>query len=89
MHQTARGYLLDRASQEGLPLEKDNDFDDAAEGLWLLDGDMNDEHFDPYIQKVESEATILASENSGSVWQHTFSLLEAHAILLELCVTYL
>jgi hypothetical protein len=88
VHQTAREFLINRASQ-GLPLAPDDQLDDTPEAMWLLDGETMDGLQDSYCQKDGSESMTLASEDLSSAWQHTFFLLDAHATLLEICVTYL
>lgn len=92
VHQTAREFLLDEASW--------NDLETAALGietngeLWdLSDSDAEDEgYYAPSGRGSANgaESVTLASEiGHASGWQHTFSLVACHALLLEICTAYL
>ncbi|KAI0133837.1 ankyrin repeat protein [Xylariales sp. AK1849] len=91
VHQTAREFLLDAASNGVLDHELRADDEQQNELFWDIDIDSI----------TISEGTIDAGSSIEgkslgrnriaplSPWQHTFSLSDAHALLLETCITYL
>lgn len=90
VHQTAREFLLDEASWKDLEIMPVGI--KAEEELWeLSDSDSEDEEFHGASESNFADGTesvTLASE-VGHGWQHTFSLESCHALLLEICTTYL
>jgi hypothetical protein len=88
VHQTAREFLLDQASlrEFGEPIITDGTGEDI---IFRLDDDTIDDQPDLYPQEDFTDDVSTIVEGPGSAWQHTFSLIDAHAVLLEICVTYL
>ncbi|KAK7713067.1 hypothetical protein SLS63_012212 [Diaporthe eres] len=90
VHQTAREFLLDEASWKDLEIVSVGI--KAEEELWeLSDSYSEDEEFHGASDTNlgdSPESVTLASE-IGHSWQHTFSLESCHALLLEICTTYL
>lgn len=90
VHQTAREFLLDEASWKDLEIEPVGI--KAEEALWEFSDSDSDEEECYGVNSSEvadgAESVTLASE-IGHGWQHTFSLKSCHALLLEICATYL
>lgn len=88
VHQTAREFLLDQASLREFdgPITTDG----TGEGMmWRFDDDTTEDSPDLYLQEYFTDDANTVVEGPRSAWQHTFSLIDAHAVLLEICVTYL
>ncbi|RYP47753.1 hypothetical protein DL768_006221 [Monosporascus sp. mg162] len=88
IHQTAREFLLDQDSLR--EFDQSITMDGTGEDMmWRFDEDIMEDLSDSYSQGHFTGDTNRAVEGPGSAWQHTFSLIDAHAVLLEICVTYL
>ncbi|XWW98067.1 hypothetical protein V2A60_006063 [Cordyceps javanica] len=94
VHQTAREFLLDEASiREYLPpklswlAEEDRIFpmDDVEEEEEEEEEEEADDDADDGDYEHSKSLIALAA----SPWQHSISLIDANALLLEICVTYL
>lgn len=90
VHQTAREFLLDEASWKDLDIVPVGI--KAEEALWeFSDSDADEEECYGVSNSGfadGAESVTLASE-IGHGWQHTFSLKSCHALMLEVCATYL
>lgn len=90
VHQTAREFLLDEASWKDLDIAPVGIT--AEDELWdLSESDSENGEYYGSIRPESAdgaESMTLASE-TGRGWQHTFSLGSCHALLLEICTTYL
>lgn len=93
VHQSAREFLLNQAfrtdgmDEESLGLDKD--IPGLDEDMWLFDEDTMENRSGPYPQQQFAGEKSTVMKSPDFAWQHTFSLIDAHAVLLEICVTYL
>lgn len=88
VHQTTREFLLDEASWRDLDIVPVGIR--AEEALWDI-SDSEDDEVECYgvnNSEFADESVTLASE-IGYGWQHIVSLKSCHALLLEICSTYL
>ncbi|KAM0813696.1 putative Ankyrin repeat protein [Seiridium cardinale] len=89
VHQTAREFLLDATSRGTLDFGLVMGHEEQEELLWDIELDTTpvteeNEGLDDAIEQVPDR-----EEGPQSPWKHTFSLMDAHALLLEICATYL
>lgn len=91
VHQTAREFLLDKASRELLD-DPSTISVDQGDDMWSMDDDSMTELTDGNLLDHLSDSEE-AIEKSLALpecpWQNSFSLVDAHALMLEICVTYL
>lgn len=96
VHQTAREFLLDEASARNLFVISPGFHyeDDSEEELWDLSDSESEQRPRPSLadhsvtDDGQSE-TLIGDSPAEPAWQHTFSLERCHALLLEICMTYL
>lgn len=90
LHQTAREFLLDEASRELLdfPNLHETEQEELIWSLELNDVEAADEDQGHARSHAEQTTTVKAVVTK-SPWQYSFSLLEGHALFLDICVTYL
>ncbi|KAK9774282.1 putative Ankyrin repeat protein [Seiridium cardinale] len=89
VHQTAREFLLDATSRGTLDFGLVMGHEEQEELLWDIELDTT-----PVTEENEGLGDAIEQvpgreEGPQSPWKHTFSLMDAHALLLEICATYL
>lgn len=90
VHQTAREFLLDEASWKDLDIVPVGIT--ANDAMWDLSdseseyGECDGSSGPGFANDAES---VTMASVTGHSWQHTFSLQSCHALLLEICTTYL
>lgn len=89
VHETAREFLLDQASLR----ESDGPaaYDKTEEALWQMDDDSGfvADADNPSFHNDFADDEVIPTADRGSAWHRSFSLTDAHALLLEICVSYL
>jgi hypothetical protein len=93
VHETAREFLLEQVSEQALNQVVDVDGETWLNSYW--DGD-DTETINQDISTTTSDSHIIGKSVSSRTstpdnlaWQHSFSLLDSHALLLEICVTFI
>jgi RNAse (barnase) inhibitor barstar len=93
VHQSAREFLINQAFKtDGMDEEwwgMDNDIPGLDENMWSFDEDPFENQSGPYPEQQLAGETSTVMKSPGSSWRHTFPLIDAHAVLLEICVSFL
>lgn len=91
VHQTAREFLLDQASIREFYDDTLTVPMDEEETLWSFEDDQPVEKgssMQPYDDLAPASPTT-GRNPSLPIWQHSVSLVDSNALLLEICVSYL